>query len=282
MEKDFDRRLRRSWRTISLFRLYRNAARRVSGKISRAHPQRQLLGARPGWDSPRLVAWFLQYSWPLHPRPLPRKTWTQRSADRANVFAFHGRPGSNGVYPQGKSSFHRAGNFIGKNLRTRETGQQIALEGALKLFRAARSKGETQRGDQRRPRAGAAHFSDGKFGRRTTRLSFFPKIRPANQRGEHGREHASAERDRTNLGDAHAVPLRFSQPGSFSPMAAKSLSRVDRGNSGRVTESQTRLVHRHARGRQWRCYHNPQNDCGRSGSRKGIDRRNLSKRAEHL
>src|SRR5207248_8313294 len=138
-------------------------------------------------------------------------TWPKRRLDRANVLAIHGRSRSNRTNFERQGYGIRTGRGLRKNFRPDETGERVALERALRLFLATGSESETGRAIGSRPGSGAQNIHDGEHGSRTTRLSLFPKVRPANQRRKHARMCASADRDCADPNYSRALFLWVSQ-----------------------------------------------------------------------
>src|SRR5205814_5535226 len=110
----------------------------------------------------------------------------------------------------------------------RSSDLHVALERALRLFRAAGGESEIGQPIKRSSGGGAAHVHHGEHGGRAASLSLFPEVRPANQWRKHARKRAGADRDRADPDYPCALHLRLSQPGAVTQMAATNFPGVDR------------------------------------------------------
>ena len=207
VEESLHGRIGRSRRPLRGQRPHGNAAGAHGGAIPPARSRWQLHRPRRGRHASRAIARLLQHGFPFHPGPFHRAPGAERPPAGDDVLAFHGRTRSDRVHPAGKGDLYRAGRDVGKNLRTGEAGQRLALERALESFRAAEGESATGEGDGRSDRAGAPHLPDGESRLRTARISALRKIRPANPGGEHHGKHAGVERDRADHRAALALHL---------------------------------------------------------------------------
>src|SRR5205814_10718764 len=94
--------------------------------------------------SPRPFSRILQYRFRLDSEPVSRKARPEGGVARANVFAIHGRPGSNAIHAAREGDLHCSGCAFRKNFRTSQAGQRLALERTIALFRPAGSEGENR------------------------------------------------------------------------------------------------------------------------------------------
>ena len=147
----------------------------------------------------------------FHSGSLPRKHRAERRAARTNVFAFYGGARSNGIHARRKSELGRTSCLVWKDLRTveackrRRSGKSFPV-----IFARPEVKAKLAEAIGRRQRTGAPHVSHGEHGRRAAHVSVFQKFVQQTQQRQHGRKHASSQRDRADPGDPYAVHLRFS------------------------------------------------------------------------
>src|SRR5437764_8736038 len=99
------------------------------------------------WLAAGVVARFLQHGFLFHPGSLHGIPRTERAVVGDDVLALHGRPRSDRIHLARKGHLYRARRDVGKNFRTGEAAQRVALERPLETFRPTEGESASCKGD---------------------------------------------------------------------------------------------------------------------------------------